>query len=80
MSPPLAASVVIGTTLANQKIAGKYTAKGAFRVITAGWLLGFVMYAVNSYSAEVGSAFSGFIVVVALLANGVPVIQRLGGI
>lgn len=80
MSPPLASAIVIGTTLAGQKIQNKYTAKGAFRVITAGFLLGFVMYGFNSYNAEVGAAFSWFVVAIALMANGVPVIERLGGI
>jgi hypothetical protein len=80
VSPPLAASVVMGTTLAAQKIKGTYTAKGAFRVVTASFLLGFVMYGANGINADVGSAFTGFVVVIALLANGVPVIQRLGGI
>jgi hypothetical protein len=78
VSPPLAALTVMGSTLANQKIHNTYTAKGAFRVVVAGFVLGFVMYGANGLDADVGAAFSWFVITVALLANGIPVIQQIG--
>lgn len=80
MSPPsvpVTIGVVVGTSMAANVVKGTWKPERGARILIGGFLVGVALYALTAVDANLGATFGWFVILVAMLRNGIPALSHI---